>query len=345
MTNRAAIILAGGKGERFQTENGGWQDKALAILNGKPLLINTIESIQDIVDDIIVVVNKEPRRLVYSQLLQDFNVKKARTVLDLQVKESGGPLIAILTGLKYAQADYCLTVPADMPMVKKEVADYLFREIRDSSVVVPMWPNGRLETLLMVLKRTIASEISTLLSQLSRSHPDDIIRGTMKALFVSPLGRVKVLDPKLCSFININSQEDFKQLKPRLEEGLGEDIRINLGTLSTHQIAKLSAVCNKWINNEFLDAATLFGKTAESLEGEDLFFWAAVCREFEGKSLRLLSERTGQHKLNEESKTSFLLAAENYSQELLEYEKRKCYLLAKRAEDDSNWCRQQALKN
>ena len=50
-------------------------------------------------------------------------------------------------------ADYCITVPCDAPMLNGKVAEYLFDEINGSFVAVPMWPNGRLETLLMVLER------------------------------------------------------------------------------------------------------------------------------------------------------------------------------------------------
>ena len=34
-----------------------------------------------------------------------------------------------------------------MPFLQPKVADYLFREAEGFEVAVPMWPNGRLETL------------------------------------------------------------------------------------------------------------------------------------------------------------------------------------------------------
>ena len=59
MTKRAAIILAGGKAARFQSAPDKWQDKALAELHGKPLLVHAIENIGDFVDEIIVVINEK----------------------------------------------------------------------------------------------------------------------------------------------------------------------------------------------------------------------------------------------------------------------------------------------
>ena len=54
MTKRAALILAGGKARRFQSKSEKWEDKALAELSGKPLLIHAIENVQDIVDEIAI---------------------------------------------------------------------------------------------------------------------------------------------------------------------------------------------------------------------------------------------------------------------------------------------------
>ena len=44
MNKRVALILAGGKAERFQTTNQPWQDKALAQIDGKPLLVKAVQN-------------------------------------------------------------------------------------------------------------------------------------------------------------------------------------------------------------------------------------------------------------------------------------------------------------
>ena len=120
MTKRAAIILAGGKAKRFQTAQDMWLDKALAELHGKPLLVHAIENIQEIVDEIIVIVDEnEPRISQYRNVLKNNSVKKAKIVTDLKIKNQSGPLIAILTGLKFTEADYCITVPCDVPMLNQ----------------------------------------------------------------------------------------------------------------------------------------------------------------------------------------------------------------------------------
>src|SRR5208283_3758050 len=153
MTKRAALILAGGKARRFQLKGEKWEDKALAELSGKPLLIHAIENVQGVVDKIVLCVNDEQRKAQYAQILKKHAMTNIQIVIDEKNSYASGPTVAIMSGLKSVQADYCLTLPCDMPFLQPAVADYLFNEAEGFEVVTPMWPNGRLETLIMVLER------------------------------------------------------------------------------------------------------------------------------------------------------------------------------------------------
>ena len=179
MTKRAALILSGGKARRFQTQNQSWQDKALAELAGKPLLVHAVENVQGIVDEIVVCVNDEERKAKYAEILKEHGLN-AKIVVDEKIDHISGPNVAIFSGLKAAKADYCLTLPCDMPFLKPEVADFLFNSAEDFEVAVPMWPNGRLETLIMVLQRQSSLEITNTLCRLKRPRSDDIPRGAIQ---------------------------------------------------------------------------------------------------------------------------------------------------------------------
>ena len=283
----------------------------------------------------------ENRKLNYTKTLEQYQIKNAKITTDLKINHLSGPIIAILTGLTYATADYYITIPADMPLVNGKVAEYLFNQINGSYVAVPMWPNGRLETLLMVLERKSALEIANVLCRLGRSHPDDIIRGAMRVLFVSPLGQIKVLDPQLKSFVNINSQEDLSRLQPRQAQGsLVEDLRLNLGTVPFDELPLLLKASFERNSSNFSEATKIFSECASNFERQASFFWAAVSRENEAKSW--LSLAHGKMELFEEVKDAFLRAARNYGLEAELYEKNKCYLLAERAKSDRLWCESQA---
>ena len=333
MINRAAIILAGGKGNRFQIKNGTWQDKALAELWGKPLLVHSIESVKDVVDDVVVVINNDARKIEYSKVLETFDIHSTKIVTDLKVKGLSGPLIAIYTGLKSVKAEYYLTVPTDVPLLNSNVADYLFTEICESHVSVPMWPNGRLETLLMVLKRKTCLKVAHILCCLGRSHPDDIIRGSQRALFVSPLGEIKKLDPESRSFININSREDLNRLQPRKGQGSNvRNLRLDLGDPPLDVISLLLKASIRMDNKAFLNSTKIFSTCATILEENKNFFWAALSREHQAKGL---------FRSPEEANEAFLNAAQNYKDEAEIYDQNNCFLLAERAKSDAFWCRQQ----
>jgi molybdopterin-guanine dinucleotide biosynthesis protein A len=346
MTKRAAIILAGGKAKRFQTTQDKWQDKALAELDGKPLLIHTIENIQTVVDEIVVVVNENQTRIAhYQKVLQKYHVKSARIVADLKIKNLSGPLIAILTGLKLTKSDYCITIPCDAPMFNPKVADYLFDKINGSLVAVPMWPNGRLETLLMVLERKSILKITAVLCQLGRSHPDDIIRGSLNTILISPLSQIKILDPEFKSFVNINCQEDLNRLIPRQGQGISaENVRLNLGFLSFDEIRNLGKGSIERDSLDFIEASKTFLNCAVQFEKERSAFWAAVSREYEAKSLHDLLEKCGKRELISEIKASFDQSICNYGLEAKIYEEKSCFLLAKRAKADRSWCESQLEK-
>jgi len=346
MTKRAAIILAGGKAKRFQTTQDKWQDKALAELDGKPLLIHTIENIQTVVDEIVVVVNENQTRIAqYQKVLQKYHVKSPRIVTDLKIKNLSGPLIAILTGLKLTKSDYCITIPCDAPMFNPKVADYLFDKINGSLVAVPMWPNGRLETLLMVLERKSILEITAVLCQLGRSHPDDIIRGSLKTLLISPLGEIKILDPEFKSFVNINCQEDLSRLIPRQGKGVfAENVGLNIGSLSFEEIRKLKKASVERDSLNSIEASKIFLDCAVQFENECSAFWAAVSREYEAKSLIDLFEKCGKQDLIREIKDALDKSAHNYGLEAKIYEEKCCFLLAERAKADKSWCESQIEK-
>jgi molybdopterin-guanine dinucleotide biosynthesis protein A len=345
MTKRAAIILAGGKGKRFQTTKE-WEDKALAELEEKPLLVHAIENIQESVDEVVVVVDENASRTdTYSDILDRFQLKNIKIVTDIKVKNLSGPLIAILTGLKFTKADYCLTVPADVPMLNPKVADYLFNEVNGSHVAVPMWPNGRLETLLMVLERTTALKIADLLSQLERSHPDDIIRGAQKVMFLSPLGEIKNLDPELRSFVNINCKEDLTQLKPRQGEGSSvKNVNLDLGVLPDKEIQSLLDASSKRDVGCLLEASELFLESAEKMNNRDLFFWAGIAWEYEAKCLLSFLRQESKGDFFNQVETAFLKAAQSYRLEAEIYMENRCYLLAERAKANKSWCEAQVEK-
>ena len=343
MVKRAAIILSGGKSERFQNAQETWQDKALVELLGKPLLVHAVENVGDVVDEVVICVNNEKRKAHYSNVLTSHNIKNARLVVDKKCNQLGGPIVGILTGLMAVNADYCFTLPSDMPLLQPQVINYLFNSVKDARIVVPEWPNGRLETLTMVLKKPDVLEIAKTLCMLRRPRSDDIIRGALNVLLISIVSEIKAFDPELKSFININSQTDLSQLQPRQAQGaLSESLRLNLGNLSIPELLHLQNASALFNENNFLDAAKLFSSCATRLESKCSFFWAAISRENEGKSLlNWLKQQSKREPVAEQAvrfKEALFEAVRNYELEAEAYETANCVFLAERARSNKEWC-------
>jgi len=343
MTKRAAIILSGGKAERFQSEQQTWQDKALIELFGKPLLIHAVENVQNLVDEIVISVNDRTRKTRYAEVLKKHKAKKVRLLIDEKIDQLSGPLVAILTGLKSVKADYCFTLPCDMPLLKPEVMEHMFNIINKSRVAVPMWPNGRLETLTMVLERKSILEIASTLCSLKRPRSDDIVRGALNVLFVSTVGEIRALDPELKSFVNINSRQDLTELQPRCVQGpVVKNMRLKLGALPTLELQRLRDAVARRQNGNFRDAARIFASCSSQLEMEHSFLWAALSRENQGKSLLAQKQQQAITELTiaqaSESKKALLKAAHNYGLEAEMHDKNRCYFLAERARSDKAWC-------
>lgn len=347
MAKRAALILAGGKARRFQTKTEPWTDKALVEVNGKPLLIHVVESVKNVADEIVISVNNKERKIKYTDILKN-TLNDFKVTVDEKIDHISGPTVAIMSGLKTVTADYCLTLPCDMPFLKPQVADYLFNQAEGYHVVVPMWPNGRLETLLMVLERQSGLEITETLCHLKRPRSDDIPRGASKILFASPVNEIKTLDPQLTSFININSKEDLNRLQTRRAHGpVKENLGLNLGGFSEKDLRLLREGAKKLHQGNFSEAQRVFGMCVNDFEAASSFFWAGVAGESQGEALLNLSQAQTEPKaattLDFEGKEAYLKAANNYRLEAEIFEEKRCMLLAERALADKAWSESWAM--
>jgi molybdopterin-guanine dinucleotide biosynthesis protein A len=330
MASRAAIVLAGGSGQRFQTQNRQWQDKALAQIKGTPLIVHVIRNLESVVDDLIVCVNDEKRKAKYNQVLEKYGLKGTRFVIDEKNHSIKGPLLAVLSGLHAVSSKYCLTVPTDMPFLKPKVAEYLLDSVESFDVAVPMWPDGTLETLIMAVKKENCIEITETLCALNKSRADATPRAASKLLLVSPLREIKTIDPELKSFININCQEDLTKLGTRNTEGaVNENITLTRGMRLFSDLHLLRDGQRMLNEGKTTEAQTTFVACADSFEAHNVHFWSGI-------SAEKLTEATRNQSTT--NNTSFLRAAKNYQAEAKTYQEKGCRLLAERALSDMERC-------
>jgi len=293
----------------------------------------TPQNVLDVVDQVFVCVNDEKRKEQYLKVLADFALANVKVVVD-EEGHTKGPNLAIMSGLKAVSATYCLTLPCDMPFLMPQVTEYMFKVAEGVDAAVPIWPDGMIETLMMVLDRENGLEIAQTLWTLNLPRADAIIRGASKRLLVSPLQEIKTFDPELKSFININSKKDLSKLETRCITGeVKENISLTNGELSISDLRLLQEGQKKWDEGGFLDAEKVFRQCVVNFEAKNVYFWAGVS----GKKLGDLAMSQSASK----AKETYLRAANNFQAEAAIYTAIGCRALAVRASIDKIWCHSQ----
>jgi molybdopterin-guanine dinucleotide biosynthesis protein A len=192
---RTAVILAGGKGSRLN-----FVEKALLELHGKPILNHIIETLSRCVDEIIVVVRDEEqqRRLHLAGV----------TIVRDEVQDFG-PVAGICSGLSASSSQYAFVAACDMPFIKADVVDLLFHKAAGYDVAIP-YP---LEPLHAVYRREATIRAAKVAIQRRKGAIMYVI-DQLQVNFV-PKDEIRLIDPSLCTFVNINSLEDVQILNKK----------------------------------------------------------------------------------------------------------------------------------
>lgn len=194
----SALILAGGRGSRL-----GFREKALVDINGKPLIAFVIESLEKVVDEIIISVRDEAQGELLNMIFPNL-----RYAYDMY--ENTGPLAGILSGLTICKDEYCFIAACDMPFINEKVVNLLFSKCRDYDAAIPQHGDGFLEPLhavynrramLSETKKSFENRETTILAPISRLNVNYV-----------PFEEISKIDPDLTTFMNINTFEDIEKV-------------------------------------------------------------------------------------------------------------------------------------
>lgn len=188
----SAIVLAGGQSRRLG------RDKALLPWQGRTLIEHIVAQLKELSDDVLVITGTERR---YCELLDV-------PIFADEIKNIG-PMGGLYTGLTHARSEYSLVVACDMPLFTRAIIDLLRSEL-DSSVraVVPEVQGHRVPTLAIYHKECLAvierllTQGNTALQALLDSAPTKVI----------PETQLRIIDPELRTFTNLNTLEDWEKL-------------------------------------------------------------------------------------------------------------------------------------
>ena len=203
MINTSTIILAGGQGRRL-----GHKEKALISIKGRPIIEHAIEVLEGVVDEIIVSVRDDGQK----QLLKEYMIGR-KVVVDKYKKV--GPLAGIFEGLEAAGGKYVFVVACDMPFLNVGVVEFLFKRAQGHNGALPVSDDGIFEPLHAVYRTgPMLAETKKAIEQGERFILAPIFN--LDDMVLIEMDEIRELDPKLRTFLNVNTLEDVENF-PNVE--------------------------------------------------------------------------------------------------------------------------------
>ncbi|PDM26220.1 hypothetical protein CP083_04955 [Candidatus Bathyarchaeota archaeon B24-2] len=212
MLNAGALVLAGGESRRI----GGF--KALAELNGKPLILYVVEKAVKLFVEVVVVASSERSARELKKILPR-NVRVVEDSVD-----GRGPLVGIVSGAREVSSEYMATLPCDSPFIKIEVLNILYGMRVGFDAVIPRWPNGYIEPLHAIYRRKTALSAGLQALKTGRYRVAEMIRRLGKVRYVD-IEDFRKVDAELLTFFNINSIEDLRRAEDIVKARLHTSFR------------------------------------------------------------------------------------------------------------------------
>jgi molybdenum cofactor guanylyltransferase len=202
---RSAIILCGGRSRRMG------QDKGLMSLDNEPLIIHIIETLEELVEEILVVLRDENQLKTYKKHMDNYKNQhpngKSEIKLINDLEKDKGPLMGILSGLLQVKGSGAIVLPCDSPFISHSFVNKIFNSSQENKenkfrAVIPKWPDGSLEPLHAYYFKTCIPSIQ---NRLLEGFLD--VKSILKIINVNYVD-VDFLDPEKISFKNLNRPED-----------------------------------------------------------------------------------------------------------------------------------------
>lgn len=195
MPDVTPIIFAGGLGTRL-----GGVKKALIEIGGRPLVERVLDAVRPLGEgqDVIIVDNDDSLAALPG----------VRVVPDTETR--AGVLMALHSGLSAAASELCVVVACDMPFLNTPLLRWLIELAADQDVVMPV-TDGQMDPMHAVYRR--ATCLDAIGQALDRGDKRMIsYLGDVRVREVTA-DRLRLHDPNLYSFFNINTIEDLAQAR------------------------------------------------------------------------------------------------------------------------------------
>ena len=192
------IILAGGLGTRI----GG--DKALQLLQGRPLLDWVLEAVRPHSAEILISANSHPA---------DYARPGCCVVAD-RISGHAGPLAGLQAAMLEADCEWVASVPCDTPFLPQDLLVRLHAAMRDGNPEVAVARAGdRQQSAIALYHRNVLQKLNTYLAG----------GGRKVAIWLENLHPAEVAFEHAADFINFNSARELALAEQILQNGGSHD--------------------------------------------------------------------------------------------------------------------------
>jgi molybdopterin-guanine dinucleotide biosynthesis protein A len=182
------------------------EEKGLAVLGGKPLISYVARTLESVADEIVIAV-ANGKTGWYQEILGD------EYIIAEDTRAGVGPLQGLITALRAANGDSVLVSPCDTPFLKVDLCESIVSLAKKRDGAVPRI-GGNFEPLHGVYRRIRCLAAFEEAIEEGGQRPVDAYR--MLDLEYVDEDIVRVMDPRLESFWNLNSREDLELAEERL---------------------------------------------------------------------------------------------------------------------------------
>ena len=197
----AVLILAGGLSSRMR------QEKATLTIDSKPLIRWTFEAAERISDH------------VYISVHDDDTINRFKSILPLRATYltdiEEGPrsvLLALLSCFPRIQNEYTIIIPVDSPFINEEVFHSMVSKADGFDLVIPMWPDGRLEAIHAIFNTKTTLPVLNQMWLERKLEVKEIPKHVKRTLFISTES-LSESDPTLLSLLDADTPDEFQALK------------------------------------------------------------------------------------------------------------------------------------
>jgi len=182
------------------------QEKGLIPLGGVPMVGHVLKTVSSVADETIISVARGMTKRYADSLGSAFRIVEDE-------REGFGPLGGLSRALEVARGEYVLVSPCDTPFIRPEVCRYVASVAVGSDAAVPV-VRGHLEPLHGVYLRV--PSLSAFRKILAKGEHRPIEAYEYLRIQRVEEAHLRLLDPELDSFWNLNSPDDLRLAEKKL---------------------------------------------------------------------------------------------------------------------------------